>query len=81
MRPGDLVWIPPGEKHRHGATAITAMTHIAIQEKLNGNVVEWLEVRFYARENSAWVLRPLRINIDLRKRGLADRNAFPYRRV
>lgn len=43
IRPGDVVWISPGEKHWHGATAITAMTHIAIQEKLNGKVVDWLE--------------------------------------
>ncbi len=43
IRPGDVVWIPPGEKHWHGATATTAMSHIAIQEKLNGAVVDWLE--------------------------------------
>ncbi len=43
IRPGDVVWIPAGEKHWHGATATTAMTHIAIQEKLNGKAVEWLE--------------------------------------
>ena len=43
IRPGDLVWIPPGEKHWHGATPTTAMTHIAIQEQLNGKAVEWLE--------------------------------------
>ena len=43
IRPGDVVWFPPGEKHWHGATATTAMTHIAIQEKLNGKAVEWLE--------------------------------------
>src|ERR1700733_8435758 len=41
--PGDVVWFPPGEKHWHGATPATAMTHIAIQEKLNGKTVEWLE--------------------------------------
>jgi quercetin dioxygenase-like cupin family protein len=41
--PGDVVWFPPGEKHWHGATPATAMTHIAIQEKLNGKVVDWLE--------------------------------------
>lgn len=40
---GDVVWIPPGEKHWHGATASSAMTHIAIQEKLEGKAVEWLE--------------------------------------
>ena len=43
IRPGDVVWIPPGVKHWHGATATTAMTHIAIQEKLNGSVGDWLE--------------------------------------
>jgi quercetin dioxygenase-like cupin family protein len=43
IRPGDVVWFPPGEKHWHGATATTAMTHIAIQEKLNGKAVEWME--------------------------------------
>jgi quercetin dioxygenase-like cupin family protein len=41
--PGDVVWIPPGQKHWHGATATTAMTHIAIQEQLNGKVVDWME--------------------------------------
>jgi quercetin dioxygenase-like cupin family protein len=43
VRPGDVIWFPPGEKHWHGATPTTAMTHIAIQESLNGKVVEWLE--------------------------------------
>src|SRR4051794_11132950 len=43
VRPGDVVWFPPGEKHWHGATATTAMTHIAIQEKLDGKAVDWLE--------------------------------------
>jgi quercetin dioxygenase-like cupin family protein len=43
IRPGDVVWFPPGEKHWHGATATTAMTHIAIQEKLDGKAVDWLE--------------------------------------
>jgi quercetin dioxygenase-like cupin family protein len=43
IRPGDVVWIPPGEKHWHGAAPTTAMTHIAIQEQLDGRVVEWLE--------------------------------------
>ncbi len=43
IRPGDVVWIPAGEKHWHGATATTAMTHIAIQEQLDGTTVEWLE--------------------------------------
>jgi quercetin dioxygenase-like cupin family protein len=41
--PGDVVWIPPGEKHWHGAKATSAMTHIAIQEQLNGKTVDWME--------------------------------------
>ena len=45
IRPGDVVWIPPVEKHWHGATPTTAMTHIAIQERDDdGRVVEWLEL-------------------------------------
>ncbi len=40
---GDIVWFSPGEKHWHGASATTAMTHIAIQEKLNGSPVDWME--------------------------------------
>ena len=43
IRPGDVVSCPPGEKHWHGASPTTAMTHIAIQEELNGKVVEWME--------------------------------------
>jgi quercetin dioxygenase-like cupin family protein len=43
IRPGDVVWFPPGEKHWHGATPTVAMTHIAIQEALDGKAVEWLE--------------------------------------
>jgi quercetin dioxygenase-like cupin family protein len=43
IRPGDVIWFPPGEKHWHGATATTAMTHIAIQEQLDGKMVDWLE--------------------------------------
>jgi quercetin dioxygenase-like cupin family protein len=43
IRPGDVVWFPPGEKHWHGATPNTAMTHIAIQEHVDGSAVEWLE--------------------------------------
>ena len=41
--PGDVVWFPPGERHWHGATPTTAMTHIAIQEVLNGKAVDWME--------------------------------------
>jgi quercetin dioxygenase-like cupin family protein len=43
IRPGDVVWFSPGEKHWHGATATTAMTHIAVQEALNGSPVDWME--------------------------------------
>ncbi|MSR55347.1 MAG: cupin domain-containing protein [Gemmataceae bacterium] len=43
IRPGDVVWFPPGEKHWHGAAPTTAMTHIAIQEQLDGKTVDWLE--------------------------------------
>ena len=43
IKPGDVVWIAPGEKHWHGAGPATAMTHIAIQEKLDGRYVDWLE--------------------------------------
>jgi len=43
IRQGDVVWIPPGVKHWHGATATTAMTHIAIQEYLDGKAVDWME--------------------------------------
>ena len=43
IRPGDVVWFAPGEKHWHGASPTTAMTHIALQERLGGNVVDWME--------------------------------------
>jgi quercetin dioxygenase-like cupin family protein len=43
IRPGDVVWFPPDEKHWHGATATAAMTHIAIVEKLDGKSADWME--------------------------------------
>ena len=43
IKSGDTVWIPPGEEHWHGASATNSMTHIAIQEALNGSIAEWLE--------------------------------------
>ena len=43
IRPGDVVWFAPGEKHWHGATASTGMTHIAIAEALDGKAVDWME--------------------------------------
>jgi quercetin dioxygenase-like cupin family protein len=44
LHPGDVVWFAPHEKHWHGATSTTSMTHIAIQERLDGKVVDWLEL-------------------------------------
>jgi quercetin dioxygenase-like cupin family protein len=43
IQPGDVIWFSPGEKHWHGATATTAMAHIAVQEQLDGKVVDWME--------------------------------------
>ena len=43
IRAGDIIWCPPGHKHWHGATPTTAMTHIALQEALDGKVVEWMQ--------------------------------------
>ena len=43
LRPGDVVWIPPGEKHWHGASPTNGMTHLAMQEALDGNAVTWME--------------------------------------
>jgi quercetin dioxygenase-like cupin family protein len=43
IRSGDVVWFAPNEKHWHGATPTTAMTHIAIQERLDGTTVDWME--------------------------------------
>jgi quercetin dioxygenase-like cupin family protein len=43
IRPGDLIWFPPEEKHWHGAAPTTAMTHIAMQEQLSGKPVDWME--------------------------------------
>lgn len=43
IRPGDVIWIPPGEKHWHGAAPTTAMTHLAIQEQLDGIAADWME--------------------------------------
>jgi quercetin dioxygenase-like cupin family protein len=43
IRPGDVIWFPPGVRHWHGASPTTAMTHIAIQERLDGKAVDWME--------------------------------------
>jgi len=53
IRPGDVVWFPTGEKHWHGATPTTAVAHIAIQEKLDGKTVDWLE-KVSDEQYSAW---------------------------
>ena len=44
VRAGDVIWCPPGHKHWHGATATTAMTHVAVQEALDGKNVDWMEL-------------------------------------
>jgi len=56
VRPGDVVWFPPGVKHWHGATATTGMTHIAVQEKRDGKAVEWME---QVSEEQYWAQRPV----------------------
>ncbi len=43
IRPGDVIWFPPGEKHWHGASPTTAMTHVAIQEQVDGKTADWME--------------------------------------
>lgn len=55
IRPGDVIWFPPGEKHWHGAAPTTAMTHIAILEKLDGQTAEWMEKVATQREPNAFV--------------------------
>ena len=59
IRPGDVIWFSPGEKHWHGATATTAMAHIAIAEALDGKIVDWMEhvtdEQYLAR---GWQTRP-----------------------
>ena len=71
IRPGDVVWFPPGEKHWHGATPTTPLTHLASQERQDGKTVEWLEKvsdeptadlltqRMQIHEKTAWMLRSL----------------------
>jgi len=54
IRPGDVVWTPPGVKHWHGATATNGMTHIAIQESLDGKAVDWLE-KVTEEQYEAWL--------------------------
>jgi quercetin dioxygenase-like cupin family protein len=59
IRPGDIVWFPPGEKHWHGATPTTAMTHIAIVEQLDGKSADWMEhvsAEQYRRPNAREII-------------------------
>jgi quercetin dioxygenase-like cupin family protein len=53
IRPGDVIWFPSGEKHWHGATATTAMTHIAIVERLDGKSADWMEK--HLSKNIRWI--------------------------
>ncbi len=55
IHPGDMVWFSPGEKHWHGATSTTAMTHIVIQEQLDGKTVDWMEK--VSQKQYQWSLR------------------------
>ena len=74
IRPGDVVWFPPGEKHWHGATPTTAMTHIAIQEKLDGKAVDWMEQvsdEQYRRVSACTSSRKRRDN-EMQKRKLGN---------
>ena len=54
IRAGDVVWFAPGEKHWHGATGTTAMTHIAVQEQLEGKAVDWMEQVSDEQYRAAW---------------------------
>ncbi len=59
VRPGDVVSIAPGEKHWHGATPTTAMTHIAIQEQLDGKTVDWMEKVSDEQYRGSWAVRDI----------------------
>jgi hypothetical protein len=64
IRPGDVVWFPPGERHWHGATATTAMTHIAIQQKPDGKAVNCMEKVTDSREQPPGL--PARLGLTVR---------------
>ena len=53
IKPGDVIWTPPGVKHWHGATPTTGMTHMAIQEAVDGKNVEWMELVSEAQYESS----------------------------
>ncbi|KHK00751.1 (R)-mandelonitrile lyase [Desulfovibrio sp. TomC] len=59
LAPGDVIWFPPGEKHWHGASPSTAMTYLAIQEQLDGVVVNWLEKVTDAQYPAGAAAKPL----------------------
>ena len=75
-----MIWFPPGEKHWHGASATTAMTHIAIQEKLNGQAVDWLEKvsdeQYRRSSRRLFRLYGLGNAIDSKRIGLWERAAW-----
>jgi quercetin dioxygenase-like cupin family protein len=71
--PGDIVWFPPGEKHWHGASASAAMTHIAIQEMLNGKNVEWLEKSQGRAISALSRLLEIEVGDDRKHRGTGGR--------
>jgi quercetin dioxygenase-like cupin family protein len=53
IRPGDVIWCPPGHRHWHGATPTTSMTHIAIQEALDGKMVDWMDEQYLAGQGKS----------------------------
>ena len=59
IRPGDVVWFPPGEKHWHGAASATAMTHIAIVEELDGKSADWMEKVSQEQYNADSTAKPV----------------------
>ena len=68
IQAGDVVWIPPGQKHWHGAAPTTAMTHIAITELWEGKAVDWLEQNLFLRRGHSVYL------MDQPRRGKAGRS-------
>ena len=78
IRPGDVVWFPPGERHWHGAGPETAMSHIAVQEKLNGSPVDWMEHGPVQMPQIECVPRPLLERLHIRKPAVA--RALPDQR-
>ena len=76
IHPGDVVWFAAGEKHWHGATPTTAMTHIAIQENLNGKVVDWME-KVERRSISQMIGKITACKVALIHFSFSKTNSFP----